>query len=127
MEFPVELKKYLSRCLLLPLLISGVLAPAAWSADELIVYVFRDGAPASGLSVFLDGADSGQTRADGSLAIELAAGSHGLDVREGDGDPFTTAYTDAVLPRPRDLTLPFCQVCLPFWGNGDWENVILST
>lgn len=32
-----------------------------------------------------------------------------VDVSEDGGDGFTTAYTDAILPRPRDLTLPFCQ------------------
>lgn len=32
-----------------------------------------------------------------------------VDVSEGGGDAFTTAYVDALLPRPRALALPFCQ------------------
>lgn len=31
-----------------------------------------------------------------------------VDVSEGGGDAFTTAYVDSFLPRPRNLTLPFC-------------------
>eukprot|EP00892_Ulva_mutabilis_P008566 jgi/Ulvmu1/6081/UM027_0059.1 len=32
-----------------------------------------------------------------------------VDVSEGGGDSFSTAYADAFLPQPRALTLPFCQ------------------
>lgn len=91
----MELKKYAAHCLMLILLVCTVASPAARAANELIVYVFRAGAGAEGLSVFLDGAESGRTRRDGSIAIDLAAGGHGVDVREGGESLYTFRFDSA--------------------------------
>ena len=50
------------------------LTAAAHASDELIVYVFENGSPLSGVDVQLDDQIIGNTRADGSVRGDLDGG-----------------------------------------------------
>ena len=60
-----------------------ILPKQAAAADELLVYVFKNGEPLSGASVSVDDEALGNTRADGSLLASLTSGGHVLSVSIG--------------------------------------------
>lgn len=64
--------------LLILLLPSWVLAD-----DELLIYAFVSGEPASGVQVAVDGEVAGVTRADGSFLSDLGEGGHVVSVGSG--------------------------------------------
>ena len=91
----MDLKDTLTRSLITIVAIVGLASPAIHAANELIVYVFRDGAAAQGLSVVLDGEPGGQTRRDGSVVMDLSAGAHGVDIRDGDRSVYNFRFESA--------------------------------
>ena len=58
-----------------------LLAGSAAKADnELIVYVFSNGAPVAGVDVTVDGDVIGSTQSDGSVTGDLSSGGHAISV-----------------------------------------------
>ena len=49
---------------------------SAYAANELALYVFKDGNAATGLTVKLDGNVTKTVAEDGSIFFDLGAGSH---------------------------------------------------
>ena len=66
------------------------LTAAAHASDELIVYVFENGSPLSGVDVQLDDQIIGSTRADGSVRGDLDGGGHVVTV--GADDRFVVRF-----------------------------------
>ena len=66
------------------------LTAAAHASDELIVYVFENGSPLSGVDVQLDDQIIGNTRADGSVRGDLDGGGHVVTV--GADDRFVVRF-----------------------------------
>ena len=58
----------------------------AQAENELIVYVFSNGAPAAGVDVTVDGNVIGSTRSDGSVTSDLSSGGHAVAVEGLAGD-----------------------------------------
>ena len=59
------------------------------AAGELIVYTFDGDSPATGITLVLDGSSETTVRRDGSASFDLAAGTHSVQVKDGD----TTRYS----------------------------------
>ncbi|NKF22231.1 TonB-dependent receptor [Solimonas marina] len=59
-------------------------AVAAHADDELVVYVFQDGAPAAGLTAALDGGAPQIVGNDGSVVFDLGEGAHRLVLSRDD-------------------------------------------
>lgn len=64
-------------------LLSLTSAPNAFSANELLIYVFDNGAPVAGASVAIDDEAQAVTRADGSAQVDLSEGGHVVRVALG--------------------------------------------
>ena len=64
-------------------------AVVAIAQDELVIYAFQDGKPASGLTAVLDGEARAEIGADGSVMFDLPAGSHSV-VFSDQGTPVQT-------------------------------------
>ncbi len=80
---------------LLTSLLLVCLANIAQSADELVVYVFDDGAPVDQAEVSVDGALVGVTRRDGSLVADLSDGQHAITVMAPDGRRSSARFSSA--------------------------------
>jgi len=59
---------------------------AANADNELIVYVFSNGAPVEGADVTVDGDVIGSTRSDGSVKGDLSSGGHAISVESLSGE-----------------------------------------
>ena len=59
---------------------------AAKADNELIVYVFSNGAPVAGVDVTVDGDVIGSTRSDGSVTGDLSSGGHAISVESLSGE-----------------------------------------
>ena len=59
---------------------------AAQADNELIVYVFSNGAPVAGADVTVDGDVIGSTRPDGSVTGDLSSGGHAISVESSSGE-----------------------------------------
>ena len=59
---------------------------AAQADNELIVYVFSNGAPVAGVDVTVDGDLIGSTRSDGSVTGDLSSGGHAISVESLSGE-----------------------------------------
>ena len=59
---------------------------AAKADNELIVYVFSNGAPVAGADVTVDGDVIGSTRSDGSVTGDLSSGGHAISVESLSGE-----------------------------------------
>ncbi|MBT8445480.1 MAG: carboxypeptidase-like regulatory domain-containing protein, partial [Gammaproteobacteria bacterium] len=57
-------------------------ATNAFAAEELAVYVFRNGNPAAGLSARLDGGEAKSVADDGSVFFDLTSGAHGITISD---------------------------------------------
>lgn len=57
-----------------------------FAADELVLYVFKDGAAGSGLTVVLDGETEASTGVDGAAYFDMVPGTHSLQILEN-GNP----------------------------------------
>ena len=55
----------------------------AQAADELLLYVFENGDPVAGASLYVDGVEVGTSRRDGTIGSDLSSGSHVLVVSLG--------------------------------------------
>ena len=60
----------------LAFLVATLLTQYATAADELLLYVFADGAGLEGANVVVDGVSSGKSRSDGSFSADLNGGVH---------------------------------------------------
>ena len=59
---------------------------AAQADNELIVYVFSNGAPLAGVDVTVDGDVIGSTQSDGSVTGDLSSGGHAISVESLSGE-----------------------------------------
>lgn len=75
-----SLLRFLAQATLVALAVSSGLAQAA---NELALYVFDGGAPATGVSVVLDGGEPVALKRDGSLLLDLDGRAHSVQILRG--------------------------------------------
>ncbi len=65
------------------LFVAAGFSTSVFAADELAVFVFKDGNPAEGLTAALDGEIEKPVNADGSVFFDLSSGAHILGIFDG--------------------------------------------
>lgn len=69
-----------TRCIAIAILMIECCIKTAIAADELAVYVFKDGNAAAGLGARLDGGAEKTISDDGSVFFDLTSGAHGIAI-----------------------------------------------
>lgn len=82
----------LGNAVLLVLLLQAV---PSWAAGELIVYTFDGDAPATDITLVLDGSSEATVRRDGSASFDLSPGAHSVQVKEGDSTRYSFRFDAA--------------------------------
>ena len=92
-------------------------ATSAYAFDELVIYVFKDGAAGSGLTVVLDGETGETTGIDGAAYFDMVPGTHSLQILEN-GNPLHSFRINYALGQYTDVSVTL--------GPGDPDVTIES-
>ncbi|MCY4154239.1 MAG: TonB-dependent receptor [Gammaproteobacteria bacterium] len=80
------------------------IATHAFAAAELALYVFKDNAAGSGLTVVLDGEAEQTTGVDGAVYFDMTPGTHSLQILEG-GNPLHSFRFNYALGQYTDISV----------------------
>ena len=100
-------------------LINGLAASAlvlsamtAKAADELVIYVFKDGQAASDIAVRLDGQDEQTIGTNGSVMFDLTAGGHSIQLLQN-GETVHSFRFDTALGQLTDINVALSAASSP--------------
>lgn len=91
------------------LVLSGMTARAA---DELVIYVFKDGQAASDIVIRLDGEEEEALASNGSVTFDLSAGGHSIQVLQN-GEIIHSFRFDSALGQLTDINVALSAAAKP--------------